>query len=456
MGGLDPFNAIFSFRDRRRFIRETFCPLQSMPSPRASGAVMESSDELAVVAAVESMSVADRYIDKSEPEMPPGADDAPDVQPTASEATEPRHIRQDAVQGGTAARSGTAGNHTCPASRHQLPSGDDNGAQSGSKEPVSEGGDGTVGQLTAASVRQRGDELFPAGSSTPAVEPRQPPATNQPTNELATLVFEAASAIKAIYGKLAREEVSGYLLADLLGYRLLPAEALRVGESLRKASLLAKEGETKLKKNISAKKSTLRKKAEKDPARAASLDIDMQQLDSWLVAARAKLLQTQITLSGLPEAESEIVESRTKVCGDVCACEACTCPCGRAIPAMLGTEATGKAIRAIFMYEKALHKKPEPGSERSIIEEYEEEKEVLAVRYKHTLRQLKAAFPTENCDWDEDGACKRDRRCPCGRGRLAGWPWVLQIDARLCKCGRGLQERWAWVNKALENGWVLT
>ena len=78
-----------------------------MPSPGASGASMESSDELAVVAAVETMSVTDRYIEKSQPEMPPGACDAPDVQPTASEATEPRRIRQDAVQGGSATRSGT-------------------------------------------------------------------------------------------------------------------------------------------------------------------------------------------------------------------------------------------------------------------------------------------------------------------------------------------------------------
>ena len=155
-----------------------------MPSPGGSGASMESSDELAVVAAVETMSVTDRYIEKSQPEMPPGACDAPDVQPTASEATEPRRIRQDAVQGGSAARSGTAGNRTCPASRHHVPSGDDNGAPSGSKESVSKGGGSTVGQLTAASVRQRGDELFPAGNSTPVVEPRQPPATNQPTNEL--------------------------------------------------------------------------------------------------------------------------------------------------------------------------------------------------------------------------------------------------------------------------------
>ena len=54
-----------------------------MSSGGSPGTSTESSDELAVAAAVEAMSVANGSVDLIEPQRPPGVGDAPGVQPTS-------------------------------------------------------------------------------------------------------------------------------------------------------------------------------------------------------------------------------------------------------------------------------------------------------------------------------------------------------------------------------------
>ena len=84
------------------------------------------------------------------------------------------------------------------------------------------------------------------------------------------------------------------------------------------------------------------------------------------------------------------------------------------------------------------------------------------MRYKHALRRLKAAFPSELNDCSAEGTCEHRRLCPCGRGQRGAWPWVVQTPARgFCEqrwdtlgfTPRGLfscselheeRERWRW------------
>ena len=70
--------------------------------------------------------------------------------------------------------------------------------------------------LTATYVCARTVELFPGGTSVPAVKPRQPPVVVTPTYELASLCFAAAANVPLIRGKLAREEAAAHILTDLL------------------------------------------------------------------------------------------------------------------------------------------------------------------------------------------------------------------------------------------------
>ena len=95
-----------------------------------------------------------------------------------------------------------------------------------------------------AVATQRVNKIFPGDEPEPAAKPRVPAVVEEPTNELAVFCFDAAKKIKVIRGQRAREEVAGYLLADFLGIELLKTEALRLGESVRKAAIAAMEGDT--------------------------------------------------------------------------------------------------------------------------------------------------------------------------------------------------------------------
>ena len=129
---------------------------------------------------------------------------------------------------------------------------------------------------------------------------------------------------RALRGKLAREQIAGHLAADLLGIELLEEESLRLGESVRKAAIAFTGGDAKLRNATSALKSKLKQKALKDPEGTAE---KLRRLDSDLdVAARSKLKQANVTLNGLPDAKSVIVERKPKSGGAALTtvCRGCT------------------------------------------------------------------------------------------------------------------------------------
>ena len=72
---------------------------------------------------------------------------------------------------------------------------------------------------------------------------------------------------------------------------------------------------------------------------------------------------------------------------------------------------------------------------------YEEEYELACVKHKHALRRLRQAFPEVTEE-------HHTRPCPCGRGALAVWPWVVQTaELGFCdyrKCGMACWELTNW------------
>ena len=108
------------------------------------------------------------------------------------------------------------------------------------------------------------------------------------------------------------------------------------------------------------------------------------------------------------------------------------------------------AAKAACAAERVEETAPQPDNEDYIFNE--EEYEVALVRYKHALRRLQEAFP----DLDEQ---HHTRPCPCGRGALAMWPWVIQHEqGGFCGCWKAGWERVCWRSEWVaaakaEHGW---
>ena len=108
------------------------------------------------------------------------------------------------------------------------------------------------------------------------------------------------------------------------------------------------------------------------------------------------------------------------------------------------------AAKAACAAERVEETAPQPDNENYIFNE--EEYEVALVRYKHALRRLQEAFP----DLDEQ---HHTRPCPCGRGALAMWPWVVQnAQGGFCGCWKAGWELVCWRSEweaaaKAEHGW---
>jgi hypothetical protein len=303
------------------------------------------------------------------------------------------------------ARSGVNHDDTCDPQPRELPSGADTHSLLASNHQLPNGVLGASEHLdssmTPISVRRRATALFPAGNWVPAVSPELPAVVETPTNELVALVYDASKDVTLIRGKLAREEVAGYLLADLLGIELLPGEALRLGESARKAALAFKGAESQLNNSASAKRSRLQKAAAKDAVRAARLETELQGLGTELEAARRKMSHAPLTLAGLPNGNTKVIEKRapikpTRAPVPVGPAHAPLCHRAHTYIEMAMSEAAGRTILAA--YNVCHHKR------RGQDPFYHEALEIAEVRYKHAMRQLKRAFPGEFCGWTESSA----------------------------------------------------
>ena len=71
--------------------------------------------------------------------------------------------------------------------------------------------------------------------------------------------------------------------------------------------------------------------------------------------------------------------------------------------------------------------------------------DIACVKHKHALRRLHERFPELECPVQAHASQYPTRPCPCGHGKLAKWPWVVQT-ARLgfCDCEMGWWELLCW------------
>ena len=80
----------------------------------------------------------------------------------------------------------------------------------------------------------------------------------------------------------------------------------------------------------------------------------------------------------------------------------------------------------------------EPRSDDDECDTNEEQYEIAVIKHKHALRRLREAFPGV----DEQ---HHTRPCPCGRGALAVWPWVVQNAKRgFCEGSMASWELTCW------------
>ena len=76
----------------------------------------------------------------------------------------------------------------------------------------------------------------------------------------------------------------------------------------------------------------------------------------------------------------------------------------------------------------------------------EDEYDVACLRHKQKLRRLRESFP----EADEE---HHTQPCPCGRGALAVWPWVVQTaQLGFCECWMACWERTCWRSEWIAAG----
>ena len=174
------------------------------------------------------------------------------------------------------------------------------------------GSTGAGEQLTAEAVAARAAELFPSDSAVPAVPPRLPAVVETFTAAICRWVFAAASALPVVRGQRAREDVSGYLAADLFGLELVPEtrEALPIGDAVRKAAAKLKEDEAAAKHAATTARGNARRAVRKKPELAPKLDSEILAIDTALEAKLQRLQQEEVHLNGMPERGTVVVERR--------------------------------------------------------------------------------------------------------------------------------------------------
>ena len=247
-------------------------------------------------------------------------------------------------------------------------------------------------RFSVADLELRASELFPGGTTVPAVKPRLPPTARQLTHALVVAAFDASKGVALTRGELCKAEVVGYLLADVVGIEILKEETMRLGENASKVAVAAKEGAQRLKNGVSAKRTKLRKKATKDAKLAARLDADLEQLDSELASALHGHWHAPCALAGLPDAKSKVVESRPRL-KPAAAPAADICPQARRIIDMSESEEVATAVKAAFLVMFYTLK----GNNDSY---FNESLEVAELKYQQALKRLKRAYPgSAFCGW---------------------------------------------------------
>lgn len=407
--------------------------LAEMPPLRQAGRGDDCSGALADAATTENMVLAEQCSEAALPQAVPGPSSAREAAAAAQMPFEPDVHGQGDERRHLPARSRDL-QDLDPDKRPRLdPSEDDTPPHFEDTCTILGTLASRMEQLTEAAVCQRAAELFPSDAAVPAAQPALPPVVETPTNELARLAFAASKHVKLVRGKLAREEAAGYITADLLGIELLQGEALRLGESVRRAALKLGESEAQVKKAAAAKRSRLRSAAGKDAARAAELEAALEQLESETEAACAEVRRKPIDLKGLPEKNTEIAVARPRppkpepsdpLCNEVWGSRQATCATRDA-----------KELQCCLEWPLELD---EEGN--YIAGHYEEWEERAVAKYTYSVKQLAAAFPKLELDVDalvKGVPCNNynSEPCECGLGRVGLFPWeVWTKELGFCKC----------------------
>ena len=99
------------------------------------------------------------------------------------------------------------------------------------------------------------------------------------------------------------------------------------------------------------------------------------------------------------------------------------------------------------MAERVERFAPDPDSDGEDNNFMEEHYELACVKHKHALRRLREAFPEVTGE-------QHTRPCPCGRGALAMWPWVVQTKKLgFCDCWMAGWERVCWRSEWIKAGY---
>ena len=169
--------------------------------------------------------------------------------------------------------------------------------------------------------------------------------------------------------------------------------------------------------------SKLKRTAEKNPARLASLDSDVQKVDTTLDLDLAQLWRDEPTLNGLPSERTAVVEERALA--DVAQRRL-------ALRRMFPSEEAWNAIDAAEFVEDAERLFTDAKILGYEVDDARPRRSAnsLWCATTHALRRLKKAFPDVLNDCSDEGECEHRRPCPCGRGWRGAWPWVLQTPAR--------------------------
>ena len=273
--------------------------------------------------------------------------------------------------------------------------------------------------------------------------------------------------------RLAEEEALGHLAGSLVVGELLPEEARRVGKRVDYYAAQEKKTAEKAKESARQKKKALRKKKGAD--QDLELEEKCRQLDEAAATAQSMRLAKEAAV-GLPARSTSIVATRQPAAAPAPAATATrtkyrhpwggwvgdspatmvwrfvpdTIPGYRGLPGVEGelywdprappcvpsdsrpphlfgsqeaADAAGMAARV-----EIFRKPVDYDSDNWENSHYDEDNDEMAhLEYKQALRRLLRKFP-------ELGPCpiahasQHDTRpCPCGRGVLAKWPWVVQV-----------------------------
>ena len=340
----------------------------------------------------------------------------------------------------------------------------------------------TASQLTAASVLKRTAELFPGGTTAPATKPRQPPIVEKPTSELASLAFAASKDVQLTRGKLAREEAAAFITADFLGIELLHEEALKLGESVRRAAQSVEDRVMAKEKAAAAKRSRLRSAAAKDAGRTARLDTELQQLETETAAACEEIRRKEIKLNGLPDRRSTIVEARAPSVPALPTQPEAELPAQRPaqplqpppqpplpppppiarkqLKRLFGSREAAEAIyscREIELAQDSMARTLAWPTHPCYDEFLEDNRRHLAEAkcdYAAALCTLKENFPTMVCcEAFEAGGCSHGKPCECGSTQ-APWPWIVKgACGAFCECHMEPEVRRAWMKPAGVRYW---